>query len=175
MTKEEIEEEITTDYDNYFESEEWKSYLEWVSKLKRKTIRDYKEFRRHSNIPYGYIKEELGCMEEVTSVGFISGFNPTKRGGKDVFQIKEEDSERILQDLGELQCNEWFQYAFFNKQWEAYDLPSPKGYSEEEWDTIVYEWEEFVAQRSDYWGDTYYGYIALPMEDGRFWLLYYKC
>lgn len=171
----EVNEYTEEEWNDYYESEEWKSYLDWINKLKSKTLKDYREFRRYSDMPYRHIKEELSCMDEITSIGFISGFVPTKRYKKEVFQIKDEDSVRLLEELGDLQNNEWFQHAYFDKQWNAFDLPIPNGYNEEEWDTQTYEWDEFIAQRSDYWGDSYYGYMAIPMKDGRYWLLYYKC
>lgn len=153
----------------------YEGYCQWISKVKKKSIADYKEFRRHSEMPYAYIREELSCMDEVISIGFISTFIPLTRYGKEVFQIKDEECSKLLEGLGDLQNIEWFQHAYFEKQWNAFDLPIPKGYSEDEWDPQIYEWDEYIAQRSDYWGYSYFGYIALPMTNGRFWLLYYKC
>lgn len=161
------------DDEDYFESEMWKKHEEWMAYVKKKAFEDYKEFRRHSDIPYGYIKEELEGLEFIESIGFISGFDEVQRYGKTCYQIRPTDVSALKATLSDPYTG-WFDTVCFDKQKEFYDVYDPELDAEDEYGYRTLEWDEYVHQRTE-WEDCYYGFIAFQMTDGRFWLLYYKC
>lgn len=170
---EEILEEILDDDDNYFEPEDWKKLEEWLAYVKKKSLHDYKEFRKYTNIPHEYLKDELEGMEFVESIGFITGFDEVQRYGKTCYQIRQADIGSLKATLSDPYTG-WFDKVCFDKQEECCDIRVPELDTEEDFGYSTVEWEEYVHQRTD-WEDCYYGFFALPMTDGRFWLLYYKC
>ena len=168
----EVPEEI---YDEeQWEKSLWEEHDRWVKTVRKKALADYKVFRQFSDIPYDYLREELEQMEFVESIGFMSGFDKVQRYGKICYQIRQTDIESLKAALSDPVLG-WFDQVCFDKQDGCCDIFVPELDTEEECGYRTVEWEEYVHQRSDYWGDSYYGFFALPMNDGRFWLLYYKC
>ena len=167
----EIPEEI---YDEeQWEKSLWEEYDRWEKAIKKKAFADYKEFRRNSDIPYDYLREELEGLEYVESIGFVSGFHEVEEYGRKRCMLKPDGLEELKQTLLNSRLN-WFDKVSFDKQDESWDyIVSGSGEDDDvEYRTAV--WTSYCHQRT-YWEDSYYGFFALPMSDGRFWLLYYRC
>ena len=151
----------------------WEEHDRQMKAVKKKAFADYKEFRRNSDIPYDYLREELEGLEYVESIGFVSGFYEVEEYGRKRYRLNPEGLEELKQALPDPYCN-WFDKVSFDKQDESWGyIVSGNGEDDDvEYRTAV--WTSYCHQRTD-WEDSYYGFFALPMSDGRFWLLYYKC
>ena len=169
--EEEFEEEydmFDEDYERYIEE-----YNEWKEAVRKKALKDYKEFRRHSNIPYGYVRDWLMGMELVEPVGFVLGFDEVQRYGKIYYQTRGADV-KPMNDWFTNKPHDWFVDVLFEKQTGHWDVFVSGLDAEEESGCRTFEWTEYVHQRTE-WEDSYYGFIAFSMTDGRYWLLYFKC
>ena len=151
----------------------WEEHDRRMKAVKKKAFADYKEFRRNSEYPYDYLREELEGLEYVESVGFVSGFYKVEEYGMVRYRLNPEGLEELKQALPDPHCS-WFDKVSFDKQDESwgYIVPGSREDDDVEFKTAV--WTSYLHQRTD-WEDSYYGFFALPMSDGRFWLLYYKC
>lgn len=165
---EEIEDWFAEDYERAA-----KEYEEWRAEALKRSLKDYKEFRHHSNIPYDCVKDWLEGMEYMESVGFISGFNEVCRYGKTYYQIRQEEVQPLKDALPDKSIG-WFGEELFEVQTGSWDVLVPELDTEDEIGYRTVEWTEYVDQRTE-WEDSYYGFIAFSMTDGRYWLLYFKC
>ena len=145
-----------------------------MKSVKKKAFVDYKGFRRNSDIPYDYLREELKGLEYVESIGFVSGFYEVKKYGRVRYRLNPDGLEELKQALPDPYLKKWFDKVSFDKQDESWDyIVSGSGEDDDvEYRTAV--WTSYCHQRTE-WDDSYYGFFALPMSDGRFWLLYYRC
>ena len=168
---EEFEEEydmFDEDYERYVEE-----YNAWKAAVREKALEDYKEFRRHSNIPYGYVRDWLMGMELVEPVGFVLEFEEVQQCGKVYYRTRGADV-KPMNDWFTNKPHDWFVDVLFEKQTEHWNVFVPGLDAEEESGCRTFEWAEYVHQRTE-WEDLYYGFIAFSMTDGRYWLLYFKC
>ena len=150
----------------------WEEHDRQVKAVKKKAFADYKEFRRNSDIPYDYLREELEGLEYIESIGLVSGFHEVEKYGRTRYRLNPDGLEELKQSLLDPYCN-WFDKVSFDRQEESWDYVVPEcGNDDVEFRTA--EWVSYCHQRTE-WEDSYYGFFALPMSDGRFWLLYYKC
>ena len=160
-----------------YDEEQWeKSLCEELDRqmkaVKKKAFADYKEFRRNSDIPYDYLREELDGLECVESIGFVSGFHEVKKRGRVQYKLNPDGLEELKQALPDPHLK-WFDKVLFDKQDESWGyVVTGCGEDDVEYRTAV--WTSYCHQRTE-WEDSYYGFFALPMSDGRFWLLYYRC
>lgn len=157
-----------------YDEEQWeKSLLEELDRqmkaVRKKAFADYKEFRRNSDIPYDYLREELEGLEFVESIGFVSGFHEVKKRGRVQYKLNPDGLEELKQALPDPYLK-WFDKVLFDKQDELWNYIG----EDDDMEFWTAEWTSYCHQRTE-WDDSYYGLFALPMSDGRFWLLYYKC
>lgn len=167
----EIPEEI---YDGeQWEKSLWEEHDRQMKAAKKKAFADYKEFRRNSDIPYDYLREELEGLGYVESIGFVSGFHEVEEYGRKRYMLKPDGLEELKQALPDPYCS-WFDKVSFDKQDESWDYIVPGSEEDDDAEFRTEEWTSYLHQRTN-WEDSYYGFFALPMSDGRFWLLYYRC
>lgn len=151
----------------------WEEHDRQMKTVKKKAFADYKEFRRNSEYPYDYLREELKGLDYVESVGFVTGFYEVEEYGRKRYRLNSDGLEELKQTLSDSHLN-WFDKVSFDKQDESWDyIVSGSGEDDNvEFQTAV--WTLYIHQHTE-WEDSYYGFFALPMSDGRFWLLYYQC
>lgn len=129
-----------------------------------------------SDVPYGYIKEECESFSKLYSVGFFKRFETVERYGKTYYRINQYEVESLLgfkfDETYHSDC--WMRYALFEKQEESYDIYRPELDTEDEYGYETVRFNRYVVQRTTFEND-YHGYIALPMNNGGFWLLYFEC
>ena len=168
----EIPEEI---YDEeQWEKSLWEELDRQMKAVRKKAFADYKEFRRNSDIPCDYLREELEGLECVESIGFVSGFYEVKKSRRVQYRLNPDGLEELKQALPDPHLKKWFDKVLFDKQDYSWDyIVSGSGEADDvEYQTAV--WTSYCHQRTEC-EDSYYGLFALPMSDGRFWLLYYSC
>lgn len=157
-----------------YDEEQWEKLDRQMKAVRKKAFADYKEFRRNSDIPYDYLREKLEGLECVESIGFVSGFYEVKKSGRVQYRLNSDGLKELKQALPDPHLKKWFNKVSFDKQDEFWDyIVSGSGEADDvEYQTAV--WTSYCHQRTE-WKGSYYGVFALPMSDGRFWLLYYNC
>lgn len=185
MTDEEMDKEMQKVLDAYYEEER---------KQRLKMLADYRKYKKNalSYMPADYYREEAENMMNLWSYGFVE-VEETTQYNKTYYKltessVKEAFGDSIQQYLTlktqEETWDEWFESVdklpIHIK--EIYDKWIENGqfgdnvetYDDSDEVQITHTMTILIRQFNSY-EDDYHGYIALPMKDGRYWLIGYSC
>lgn len=185
MTDEEMDKEMQIVLDAYYEEER---------KQRLKMLTDYRKYRKNalSYMPADYYREEAENMMSLWSYGFVE-VEETTQYNKTYYKltetsVKEAFGDSIQQYLTlktqEETWDEWFESVDKLPKHikEIYDKWIENGqigdnvetYDDSDEVQITHTMTILIRQFNSY-EDDYHGYIALPMKDGRYWLIGYSC
>ena len=188
-----------TESDDFMTDEEeqdfFDAYYEEEKKQYQKALSDYKTYRKNalSYMPADFYREEAENLSHIWSLGFVDVVEVEKYG-KTYYNLTEESLKEIFPDDGfhrnpNLEVQEELYDVWVKKdsmtelQKEIYDKWVADGktseYVQEYEDapdefTITHSMNKLIRQYCNY-EDDYSGYIALPMKDGRYWLIEFNC